>query len=356
MNNIYAVILAGGKGERFWPKSREKNPKQLLALIGRNTMLQETIDRIDPLISHGKKWIITNSSLVDPIKKSGIKNVRIVGEPLGKNTAPAIALAASEIYKENPEAVMIVLPSDHYIGDLDGFRQVLKQAIELANREFLVTIGLRPDRPEIGYGYIERGEILPDCTIPSYMVKSFREKPDLETAHRFYRSGYFYWNGGIFVWKAGTILKNFEMHMPELYGQLMEWRNRGGLGAGARPLAEFYDKVEKISIDYGIMEKAEKVAVVKGDFHWDDMGSWEALERFYEKDEQGNLKVGKVELLECKNNITVSDDGLVAAIGVNDLIIVKSGNAVLVCHRSKAQAIRSLLEQVRFNENLKEYL
>lgn len=144
--------------------------------------------------------------------------------------------------------------------------------------------------------------------------------------------------------------------MPELYGQLMEWRNRGGLGAGAHPLAEFYDKVEKISIDYGIMERAEKVAVVKGDFHWDDMGSWEALERFYEKDEQGNLKVGKVELLECKNNITVSDDGLVAAIGVNDLIIVKSGNAVLVCHRSKAQAIRDLLEKIRSNEDQREYL
>jgi len=356
MSNIYAVVLAGGKGERFWPQSRENKPKQLLPLTGKKSMLQETLDRVEPLTSRERQWVVTGADLIDPIRKSGIEGVKLIGEPFGRNTAPAIAVAAAEIYRQDPSAVMMVLPSDHHIVDVEMFRQVLLQGVELAEEEYLVTIGLKPDRPETGYGYIERGEVLPNCRVPCFLVKSFREKPDMETANRFYRSGYFYWNGGIFIWKASAILQSFRVHMPKLYGQLMEWQDQGGLAAGEDKFAGFYRSVEKISIDYGIMEKADRVAVIKGEFGWDDLGSWEALERFHSRDDQGNIKLGRVEMLDCENNITMCDDGLVAALGVNDLIIVKSGNAVMVCHRSKAQEVRKLLEQVRANPELKEYL
>lgn len=356
MRNIYAVVLAGGKGERFWPKSRENKPKQLLALIGQNSMLQETLNRVEPLTSRERQWVVTSADLIEPIKQSGIRDVRLIGEPMGRNTAPAIAVAAAEIFKEDPSGVMMVLPSDHHIVDVEMFRQVLLQGVELAEEGYLVTIGLKPDRPETGYGYIERGEVLPNCRIPCFMVKSFREKPDRDTANRFFRSGYFYWNGGIFIWRAAAILQSFKQHLPKLHGQLMEWQAQGGLAAGTEKFSEFYQAVEKISIDYGIMEKADKVAVIKGEFGWDDLGSWEALERFHPRDERGNIKLGQVEMLDCRDNIALCDEGLVAAVGVNDLIIVKSGNAVMVCPRAQAQEVKKLLEQLRANQDLKEYL
>jgi mannose-1-phosphate guanylyltransferase len=356
MSNIYAVVLAGGKGERFWPQSRENKPKQLLPLTGKKSMLQETLDRVEPLTSRERQWVVTNADLIEPIKKSGVSDIKLVGEPMGRNTAPAIAVAAAEIHRQDPAAVMMVLPSDHHIVDVEMFRQVLLQGVDLAEKDFLVTIGLKPDRPETGYGYIERGEVLPNCRIPCFKVKSFREKPDAETANKFFRSGYFYWNGGIFIWKAATILEQFKTHMPKLHAQLSEWQNQGGFPAGEEKFREFYGSVEKISIDYGIMEKADKVAVIKGEFGWDDLGSWEALERFHTADDKGNIKLGLVEMQDCECNIAMCDEGLVAALGVKDLIIVKSGNAVMVCHRSKAQEVRKLLEQIRANPDLRKYL
>lgn len=356
MSNIYAVVLAGGKGERFWPQSRENRPKQLLPLTGKKSMLEETLDRVEPLTSRKGQWVVTSADLIGPIRKSGAGDVKLIGEPAGRNTAPAIAVAAAEIYRQDPSAVMMVLPSDHHIVDVEMFRQVLLQGVDLAEKDFLVTIGLKPDRPETGYGYIERGEVLPNCRIPCFKVKSFREKPDAETATKFFRSGYFYWNGGIFIWKAATILEQFKTHMPKLHAQLAGWQDQGGLSAGEEKFREFYGSVEKISIDYGIMEKADKVAVIKGEFGWDDLGSWEAMERFHPHDDHGNIRLGLVELQDCDNNITMCDQGLVAALGVKDLIIVKSGNAVMVCHRSKAQEVRKLLEQIRSKPDLKEYI
>lgn len=356
MGNIHAVILAGGRGERFWPQSRHDRPKQLLALTGSSTMLQETLDRVAPLAKPAHRWIVTGADLEGPIRENGIGQARIIAEPAGRNTAPAIAVAAAEIVRGDQSAVMMVLPSDHYIGDSEMFRQTLRQGADLAGDGFLITIGLKPDRPETGYGYIERGEALPDCRIPCFRVKSFREKPDLNTAQRFFRSGYFYWNGGIFIWKASAILAEIQRHLPDLYRKLSQWQDKGGLAAGAEEFAEFYRSVDSISIDYGIMEKAEKVAVVKGDFGWDDLGSWEALERLHEKDESGNVVLGRAELAESRGNIVSCDRGLVAALGVSDLVIVKSGDAVMVCHRSRVQEVRKLLEQVKAKDDLKEYL
>jgi mannose-1-phosphate guanylyltransferase len=300
--------------------------------------------------------VVTGTDLVAPIRESGIDRVRIIAEPFGRNTAPAIAVAAAEILRQDPSAVMAVLPSDHHIADVEMFRQTLLQGAELAEADYLVTIGLKPDRPETGYGYIERGEALPDCRIPCFRVRSFREKPDLNTAQRFFRSGYFYWNGGIFIWRVSAILEELSRHLPDLHRRLVEWQARGGLAAGEESFAEFYRPLEGISIDYGVMEKAERVAVIKGDFGWDDLGSWEALERFHDKDDSGNVLLGRAEMSESQGNIVSCDQGLVAALGVRDLIIVKSGDAVMVCHRSRAQEVRKLLEQVKSRDDLKGYL
>jgi mannose-1-phosphate guanylyltransferase/mannose-6-phosphate isomerase len=298
-----------------------------------------------------RQWVVTGDDLVKSIGKIGIVGPRLIGEPAGRNTAPAIAVAAAEILKEDPEAVMVVLPSDHYINDVPKFQQTLEQGALLARQGYLVTIGLTPDRPETGYGYIERGEMLPDCSISCFAVKSFREKPDQVTAAKFVKSGYFYWNGGIFVWKAKTILEQIKKHLPEFYQKLGAWQKDGGLKAGPEQFAEFYQKVEKISIDYGVMEKAEKVAVVKGDFGWDDLGSWEAVERFYPRDQHQNVLVGNCLAIDSQNNLVYSDDGMVAALGLKDIIIVQSQGAVLVCHRSKVQEVRKVIEQLKKQPN-----
>lgn len=356
MSSVHAVILAGGRGERFWPQSREKKPKQLLALTGGKTMLEETIARIAPLAPSANQWIVTSADLVPAIGRMGVKSRHLVGEPMGRNTAPAIALAAAEISKLDPDAAMIVLPSDHFIKDVPKFRETLRAAVELAQKKYLVTIGIAPARPETGYGYIERGDIMPDCEIPCFAVKSFREKPDLATAERFVKSGYFYWNGGIFVWRADVILKHIEQLMPALSQRLGAWQAMGGLKAGPKALAAFYRDVEKVSIDYGVMEKAGKVAVVKGDFGWDDLGSWEAIERFYPADAAGNVAVGWAAAVDSGRNIVVCDKGVIATLGVSDLIVVRSGDAVLVCHRSRAQEVRSVLEQLRAREEMKKYV
>jgi mannose-1-phosphate guanylyltransferase len=356
MKNIYAVVLAGGRGERFWPKSRSSMPKQLLALTGRSSMLAETMARVEPLAPQERQWVVTGEDLVKSIEKVGIVGPRLIGEPEGRNTAPAIAVAAAEIYKENPDGVMLVLPSDHHIKDTEGFRQVLQEAVKLSRKGYLVTIGIAPDRPETGYGYIERGEMLPDCDLPCFAVKSFREKPDQLTAKKFVKSGYFYWNGGIFVWKAATILKQIENHLPDLHKKLAEWQKKGGLSAGQKQFAQFYGKVEKISIDYGVMEKADKVAVVKGDFGWDDLGSWEAVERFHHRDKHGNVLVGNALAIDCENNLVFSDDGVAAALGLKDVIVVQSQGAVLVCHRSRVQEVRKVLEELRKKKELVKYV
>ncbi|MDI6739478.1 MAG: sugar phosphate nucleotidyltransferase [Candidatus Edwardsbacteria bacterium] len=354
--NIHAVILAGGRGERFWPQSREKKPKQLLAFTRGKSMLEETIGRIEPLAPAANQWIITSADLVPVIKKMGVLSRHLVGEPAGRNTAPAIALAAAEINKLDPGAIMIVLPSDHSIKHVPKFRETLKTAVNLAQKKYLVAIGIAPDRPETGYGYIERGEILGECVIPCFAVRSFREKPDALTAERFVRSGYFYWNGGIFAWRADVILQNIERLMPDLFKRLGAWQDKGGLAAGMKAFAGFYQDVEKISIDYGVMEKADRVAVVKGDFGWDDLGSWEAIERFYPADANRNVAVGEAVAVDSAGNITVGDEGVIATLGVNDLIVVRSGDAVLVCHRSRAQEVRKALAEMRKRDAMKKYL
>lgn len=339
----YAVVLAGGRGERFWPKSRAARPKQLQALTGGRTMIEETLARVEPLAPPPRQWIVTSADLAGAVGSVVGPGPRVIGEPLGRNTAPAIAMAASEIARSDPEAVMLVLPSDHHIRDVPGFRSALDRAAELAERGYLATIGIRPDRPETGYGYVERGEAVGGGC---FAVKSFREKPDRETAQGFVASGRFYWNGGIFAWSVPVILDNLRKHMPALHRATMDWQGRGGLAAGPEAFGEYFQPLEGISIDYGVMEKADRVAVVEGDFGWDDLGSWEAAARYYREDGSGNRLSGRALSLDSSNSIVVSDQGLVALLGVEDLIVVRSGNAVLVCRRDRAQDVRRVVEEL----------
>lgn len=350
--SVHAVILAGGRGERFWPKSRAARPKQLQALTGGLTMIEETLARVEPLAPPPRQWIVTSAELAGAVASVVGRGPRVVGEPMGRNTAPAIAMAASEIARGDPEAVMMVLPSDHHIGDVAAFRRVLAAAAGLAGQGRLVTIGIRPERPETGYGYIERGRPLDGegC----FGVKSFREKPDQETAEGFVRSGSFYWNGGIFVWAVSAFMESLRAHMPGLHRATVEWQGRGGLGAGPQAFREYFEPLEKISIDYGVMEKAARagteqcrgVAVVEGDFGWDDLGSWEAAARYYPGDARGNRISGKALALDSSDNIVVSDQGLVALLGVEGLIVVRSGDALLVCRRDRAQEVRRVVEEL----------
>ncbi len=342
--DIYAVVLAGGRGERFWPKSRAARPKQLQALAGEGTMIEQTLERVAPLAPLERRWIITSAELSDAVAQTVGPGPRIIGEPVGRNTAPAIALAAAEIARDNPQALMLVLPSDHYIRDVDRFRQTLLSACRLAAQGFLTTIGIQPTRPETGYGYIEKGRALggQGC----FAVQSFREKPDRETAEGFIKSGRFFWNGGIFVWTVNDILENIKRHLPDLYEKTRAWQARGGLTAGPEEFRGYFESVDKISIDYGVMEKAERVAMVIGDFGWDDLGSWEAVAAYLDQDDEGNRYQGQVVALESKDNIVVTDQGLVALLGVEDLIVVRSGNAVLVCRRDRAQEVRRVVEEL----------
>lgn len=359
--NIHAVVLAGGRGERFWPKSRASRPKQLQALTGGRTMIEETLARVESLAPPSRQWIVTSADLAGAVSSIVGPGPRVVGEPMGRNTAPAIAMAASEIAREDPEALMLVLPSDHHIGDVAAFRAALGRAAGLAGRGYLVTIGIRPERPETGYGYVERGE--PLGADGCFSVKSFREKPDQATAEEFVRSGDFYWNGGIFAWSVPTIMESLREHMPELHRETLAWQGRGGLSAGPSEFERYFRAVDKVSIDYGVMEKAARartercrgVAVVYGDFGWDDLGSWEAAARYYPADQSGNRACGQPLAIDSFDNIVVTDRGLVALLGVENLVVVRSGDAVLVCSRDRVQEVRKVVEELGRSDK-KEYL
>ncbi len=324
-------------------------------------MIEETLARVSPLAPPDRQWIITSRELAERVTSVVGAGPKVIGEPLGRNTAPAIAMAASEIARRNPDAVMIVLPSDHHIRDVPSFREALARAVSLAEMGYLVTIGIKPERPETGYGYIERGDPLEGegC----FSVESFREKPDLKTAESFLANGSFYWNGGIFIWTARSIMDSISRHLPELHRATMDWQSQGGLSAGPEAFRRYFEAVEKISIDYGVMEKAAKsgtgqcrgVAVVYGDFGWDDLGSWEAAARYYPADALGNRISGECLAVESKDNIVVSDQGLVGLLGVEGLVVVRSGNAILVCRRDRVQEVRRVVEELG-RAHRKEYL
>ena len=356
---MIAVIMAGGSGTRFWPRSRERMPKQLLSLVNERSMLQNTIDRLGDLVTPEQVLVVSTATQADAIRQqlSHIPEENILVEPKGKNTAPCIGLAALHARRRNPDSVMVVLPADHLIEGEEEFRQVLRTGERLAREtEALVTIGIKPTYPSTGYGYIQFGDLLDDRDgVQAYRVKTFAEKPTLEVARRFLESGDFLWNSGIFIWKTETILRHIEELLPELYNGLLEIEKALGTPEEAEVVKRVYCQIRSVSIDYGVMEHAKNVIVLKATFSWNDLGTWEEVYKISPKDENGNAITGLVVHKDTKNSLIDSPHRLIATLGVENLVIVDSGDAILICHRDKAQEVRDIVEILR-RKGLKEYL
>lgn len=360
---LHAVIMAGGSGTRFWPRSTKEHPKQFLNLFGNRTMLQATADRIEKLIPADRIWVITNDRYVELVQDQlpDVPARNIIGEVIARNTAPCVALAAALIEEQDPEGTMAVLPADHLIEQPETFLSILKTAEAKARAGHnLITIGIQPDRPETGYGYIEfekKSSETPDEGEVK-KVAQFREKPDLETARAFINSGNFLWNSGMFVWSPKTILREFEQHLPEISEQVDQLEPSIGTDNQKEAIDAFYHGSPSISIDYGIMEPSEDVFVVPGSFGWNDVGSWKALYDLRSKDEKGNvIQTDTAALTGSANNLIQSDSGKVIALaGVDNLAVVETENAILVCNLDEAQGVKEIVNQLKEKEETKKFL
>lgn len=353
--NLYAVIMAGGKGTRFWPLSRETFPKQFLKLTGDRTLLQNTIERLQGEIPAENFMVITTDSHSDLVlwqTKDSLAEGCAVVEPEGKNTAPAIALAAFKIRKISKDALMLVLPADHFIKEPEVFKKTVKQAIPSANKGNLVTFGIVPLRPETGYGYIKAGQSVGKGI---YKVQKFVEKPDLKNAAAFLKDGSYYWNSGIFLFRAKDIIQEFRTHMPELYKAFTEAEEKLNTATESEALKAVYKKLKGESIDYGIMEHSKKVVLAKSDFGWSDIGSWGALEHVMSTDEKGNVVTGNVVHMDTENSTIFSSGRLIATIGLRDTVIVDTSDATLICPKDRVQEVKELVARLK-KEGKDEYL
>lgn len=331
--NKYIVIMAGGSGKRFWPHSTKEKPKQFLKIVGKKTMLQQTISRILKIVPRKNIIIVTNKFQAPLVKEQlpWLSPGNIIAEPKSRNTAPCIGVAAKKIYQADPKGVMIVLPADHVIQDNKKFCDVMiASAVHAAKNKVLVTIGIKPDKPHTGYGYIKLGSKLKQ---KFYEVDKFAEKPKLPQAKKYYASGKYLWNSGMFVWRADTILNEIKSHMPQLSELLKK-----------RGLNEIYRKAKNISIDYGIMEKTDKAVVREADFNWDDVGNWNAVCAYYPKDSSGNVLRGNCISIDTKESLVVSDKKITAVLGLNNVVVVTTKDAVLVCSKDKVQKVKEIVE------------
>ena len=356
MNNT-ALIMAGGRGERFWPKSRKNLPKQFLSLTDDGkTMLQLTVERILPLVALDDIFIFTNRDYKGLVLEQipGLPEKNILCEPAGRNTAPCIGLGAVHIAKKYQDAMMFVLPSDHLIKFNKMFLSVLKDAIEVAEKKSnLVTIGITPDYPETGYGYIKFDSHRVDGR--AYAVERFVEKPSLEVAKEYLVSEEYLWNSGMFIWKVSTILNNIKKYMPDAYEHLERIKSSIGMEDQQQVLEREFLKIESRSIDYGIMEKAEDIYILPGTFGWDDVGSWLAVERIKKSNEFGNVVDGNIITVNTHNCIIQGSRKLIATVGLEDLIVVDTDDATLICAKDGAGDIKKVLENLKIC-NRDEYI
>ncbi|MDZ7373358.1 MAG: sugar phosphate nucleotidyltransferase [candidate division KSB1 bacterium] len=346
---MYAVIMAGGSGTRFWPRSREAWPKQLLNLVNDRSMLQNTVARMTALVPLENVYVVATRLHADAIREQlrDLPPANLLIEPKGKNTAPCIGLAALHVRRRDPEGVMVVLPADHLIQDEQEFTRLIRRGVELAVRhDALVTLGIQPVYPSTGYGYIQFREPV-DGDQEAFWVRTFAEKPTLEVAKRFLESGDFLWNSGIFIWKASTILREIGEYLPELYEGLLEIEAKVGTPEEEETVHRVYCQVRSISIDYGVMEKAQRVIVLKATFGWNDLGSWEEIYKISRKDPDGNAISGEVLALDTRGCLIDSPYRLIATLGLEDLVIVDAGDALLICRRDRAQDVRDLVEMLK---------
>ena len=349
-NSIYALILAGGSGERFWPLSRRHRPKQLLRLVSERTLLEETIARLDGLVPPERILILTNveqeKSVRDLLKHFPKEN--IIAEPAKRDTAAAVALGAGWVAARDHAATMLVLPADHVIADREAFQQTMKTAAAAAQQTgSLVTIGIKPTWACPGFGYIEQGDAVrlrDSGNAAVHRVVRFREKPNTDLAESFLRKGNFRWNAGMFVWPVPTVLTELNRHSPELADFISQVRSTKSL---EKILTDRFPRLPRISFDYAIMEKADRVLVVEASFDWDDVGSWQAVARYFKKDRDGNAANSALTALDSSENIVFNDgETTIALLGVRNLIVVRTGDAILICHRHEAERIKNLVAKL----------
>ena len=350
-NRLYALILAGGQGTRLWPKSRRRMPKQMLEIASENTMLQETFNRINPLIPAERIFVVTTETYAHLVREQVpvIPEGNVLVEPAGRGTAPCIGLSALYLKRLDPDSIMASLNADHVIRDAAGFRQALTAAAQVARRGHLVTLGIRPDWPHTGYGYIQQGELLETADgFPVYRVARFKEKPDLATAQQFLESGDHLWNSGIFVWKTSTILEAMERYLPDLSGQLRLMEGAIGTPEESRVLREAWEHVDTVSVDVGVLEKADDVAVIPIQVGWSDVGSWATLLEILPADSDGNVVVnGEHVGIDTKGSLVHGGKRLVATIGLQGMIIVDTDDVLLVCPRDRAQDVKAVLDELQ---------
>jgi mannose-1-phosphate guanylyltransferase len=357
---VHAVILAGGRGTRFWPRSRTRTPKQLLNIVGKQTMLEQTVARLRPLIPSERIWTVTNSEQASELKKQlpPAARKRVITEPVGRNTAAAIALAALHVrHAARGDALLAVLPADHYIANPERYRIIVRAALEVARRKGrMVVLGIPPTRPETGFGYIERmGDALDSKGFPVYAVRRFTEKPALSVAKAYAGSGDYHWNAGMFFWRASTFLENLDKHLPKTFAALESLAESIGKSSYDRKLRAIYPKLENISVDYAILEPATRqpgspsVFVIPAEIGWSDIGSWAAVYELLTKTPSDNILPRDAFTLDATGNLFWIPSKFVAAVGVNDLVVVETPDALLICPRERTQDVGKIVKWLEEN-------
>jgi mannose-1-phosphate guanylyltransferase len=367
----FVIIMAGGRGERFWPLSREKMPKQLLTLLGKRSFLQQAVDRVLPLVPAKNIFVITNEAQLPEVRKQlpKIPKQNLIAEPIGRDTCAAVTLGAALVGARSTTGVMAVLPADHVIPDEKKFQQVLNDSFDLAARgRAIVTIGIKPTEPSTGYGYIQVGEALPPPSgakkykTTFFRAEQFVEKPHFDRALEYVNSGRYRWNAGMFIWSFVTITEGLQKHQPEMYAACQRWfkaANQPSRSGGiAKVLAKEYPDIKKISIDYALMEHAQNVIVADGAFEWDDLGSWTALARHLKADPEGNCAVADFIHVDAARNIIydarTKNRTPIAVVGLRDSILVQTDDAVLLAHKSQAQKVKELVRKLGEDAKLKK--
>jgi|SRR5688572_28892671 len=347
MDHFYAVVMAGGSGTRFWPLSRKHAPKQTLPILGPATMVRQTVERLFPLFDARRVFVVTAHEHSDLVRRDLdlVPQENIIDEPMGRDTAAAVGLAATFLHWRDPEAVFTVLPADHFIDDPLKFQKALSKGRDAALTGALVTFGIKPRYAATCYGYLQRGDRQGDV----FRVRRFCEKPKADVAAEFLKSGDYFWNGGIFVWQAASILDEIRRQLPELAAALKEIE--GALGTSRLPsvLSREYGKLKRVSIDYGVMEKAAQVLMIEPEFEWDDVGSWSAAADRRAKDGAGNAIDGKVLAVETKDSLVLSSDPnhLVGVLGLEGYVVVHTPDATLVCPKGRSEELKKLVEQIQ---------
>jgi mannose-1-phosphate guanylyltransferase len=352
---LHAIVMAGGSGTRFWPASRAALPKQLLPLAGAKTLLEDTVDRLDGLVTPDRVMVVTAGRLLDTVRRQlpQVPDAGLVGEPCKRDTAPCIGLAALLVSRHDPDAIMAVMPSDHVIRPVEGFRAAIRQAAALveASPGRLVTFGIKPTYPAECFGYVQQGEALPAAeaggTATVHAVAQFREKPPAAVAKEYLKAGTYLWNGGIFVWKAATILAALAERQPECLAHLRRIADAWDTPARDTVFAEEFAAIKGISIDYAVLEHARDVVVIEAPFTWDDLGGWSAVARQRGEDADGNTIVGKHLGIESSRTIVhAGDDHLVVTMGLTDMLVVHTPDATLVAHRAHEEAVRKVVAEL----------